>query len=129
MQLKFISVMVEDQDAALHFYTTVLGFEKMADIPMGEFRWLTVVSKGGIEGVELVLEPMGFPPARVYQKALFEAGIPAIALITHNIRADYERLKSLGVVFRGVPETAGPITSVVFEDTCGNLINLVQPVP
>ena len=127
MQLKFISVMVEDQNAALHFYTTVLGFEKMADIPIGEFRWLTVVSKDGIEGVELVLEPMGFPPAREYQKALFEAGIPATALITNNIQADYERLKSLGVVFRGEPETAGPITSVVFEDTCGNLINLVQP--
>ena len=129
MQLKFISVMVKDQDAALHFYTTVLGFEKMADIPIGEFRWLTVVSKDGIEGVELVLEPMGFPPAREYQKALFEAGIPATALITNNIQADYERLKSLGVVFRGEPETAGPITSVLFEDTCGNLINLVQPVP
>ena len=77
MQIKFISVMVEDQDSALHFYTTVLGFEKMADIPMGQFRWLTVTSPDGIAGVELVLEPMEFPPSRTYQKALFEAGNPS----------------------------------------------------
>jgi predicted enzyme related to lactoylglutathione lyase len=127
MQIKFTSVMVEDQDSALHFYTTVLGFEKMADIPMGEFRWLTVCSPEGIEGVELVLEPMGFPPARTYQKALFEAGIPATALITKDIAAEVQHLKARGVKFRGEPTNMGPITVVVFEDTCGNLINLVQP--
>lgn len=127
MQLKFVSVMVSDQDAALRFYTDVLGFRKMADIPMGEFRWLTVTSPDGIEGVELVLEPMGFPPARVYQKALFEAGIPATALITKDIRGDYDRLRKRGVVFRGEPKDMGVITAAVFEDTCGNLINLVQP--
>jgi predicted enzyme related to lactoylglutathione lyase len=126
MQIKFFSVMVNDQDSALRFYTTVLGFVKMADIPMGEFRWLTVISPDGIEGVELVLEPMGFPPARVYQKALFDARIPAMAFITKDIRAECTRLKELGVVFRGEPKRMGPITAVLFEDTCGNLINLVQ---
>jgi predicted enzyme related to lactoylglutathione lyase len=127
MQLKFISILVEDQDSALQFYTTVLGFEKMTDIPMGQFRWLTVCSPEGIAGVELVLEPMGFPPARTYQKALFEAGIPAIALITKDIEAEVQRLKARGVRFRGEPTNMGLITAVLLDDTCGNLINLVQP--
>lgn len=127
MQLKFVSIMVEDQQRALDFYTTVLGFEKMADIPMGEYRWLTVTSPDGIAGVELVLEPMAFPPAKVYQKALLEAGIPATALITKDIAADVARLTARGVKFRGAPKRMGPITAVDFEDTCGNLINLVQP--
>ncbi len=128
MQIKFVSVMVEDQDAALQFYTAVLGFTKMADIPMGpSYRWLTVTSPDGIVGVELVLEPMGFPPARAYQKALFDAGVPATAFTTTDIAAEYARLKAKGVVFRGEPKAMGPITAVVFEDTCGNLINLVQP--
>ena len=127
MQLKFLSVTVKDQDAALQFYTDILGFRKMADIPMGTFRWLTVVSPDGIEGVELVLEPNDFPPTQTYQKALFDSGKPAIALISKDIVADYNRLKKLGVIFRGEPKNLGAITSVVFEDTCGNLINLVQP--
>ena len=127
MQIKFVSITVEDQESALQFYTSVLGFEKMADIPMGEYRWLTVTSPDGIEGVELVLEPMGFPPARAYQKALFEAGIPATAFITKDIASEVERLKARGVKFRGEPQDMGPIKVVVFEDTCGNLINLVQP--
>jgi catechol 2,3-dioxygenase-like lactoylglutathione lyase family enzyme len=127
MQLKFISLMVEDQESALAYYTSVLGFQKMADIPMGQYRWLTVTSPDGIDGVELVLEPLGFPPARVYQRALFEAGIPATALITKDIAADFQRLTARGVKFRGEPKGMGPITAVIFEDTCGNLINLVQP--
>jgi catechol 2,3-dioxygenase-like lactoylglutathione lyase family enzyme len=126
MQIKFVSVMVDDQEAALRFYTTILGFEKMADIPMGSFRWLTVTSPDGIAGVELVLEPMGFPPAREYQKALYEAGIPAIALISKDLQADYARLKALGVIFRGEPQNMGMILSARFEDSCGNLVNLVQ---
>jgi predicted enzyme related to lactoylglutathione lyase len=128
MQLKFASIRVEDQGKALEFYTSVLGFAKMADIPMGEYRWLTVTSPDGIAGVELVLEPMGFPPSRAYQKAVFDAGIPAIALITQDIAADVQRLKSRGVIFHGEPKTTGPITSTIFEDTCGNLVNLVQPL-
>jgi predicted enzyme related to lactoylglutathione lyase len=127
MQIKFVSIMVEDQESALRFYTSVLGFEKMADIPMGEYRWLTVTSPDGVEGVELVLEPMAFPPARAFQKALFEAGIPATAFITKDIAAEVERLKAHGVKFRGEPKEMGPIAAVSFEDTCGNLINLVQP--
>jgi catechol 2,3-dioxygenase-like lactoylglutathione lyase family enzyme len=101
VQIKFTSVMVEDQERALEFYTSVLGFERMADIPMGEYRWLTVTSPDGVDGVELVLEPMAFPPARTYQKALFDAGIPAIALITKDIAADIARLQGRGVRFRG----------------------------
>jgi len=128
MQLKFFSVMVNNQDDALRFYTSVLGFKKMADIPMGQFRWLTVTSPDGIEGVELVLQPMNFPPAQVYRKALFDAGIPATAFITNDIHAEYDRLKKAGVIFHGEPKNMGLITAVLFEDTCGNLINLVQPM-
>lgn len=128
MQMKFFSILVEDQDKALDFYTRILGFEKMADFPLGEHRWLTVVSPDGIEGVELVLEPMGFPPARTWQKAMFDAGIPAIAFTTRDIQADHLRMRSLGVAFRGEPRPAGPILTVLFEDTCGNLVNLVQPL-
>ena len=127
MQIKLAGVMVDDQDKALGFYTTILGFVKQADIPMGPFRWLTVSSPEGVHGAELVLEPMAFPPARVFQKALFDAGIPATAFITHGIQAEYRRLKEAGVRFRGEPQAMGPITAVLFEDTCGNLINLVQP--
>lgn len=127
MQVKFVSVLVEDQESALRFYTSVLGFENMADIPMGPYRWLTVTSPDGIAGVEVVLEPMAFPPARTYQKALFEAGIPAAAFITKDIAAEFTRLKKRGVVFRGEPAKMGPITAVTFEDTCGNLVHLVQP--
>jgi predicted enzyme related to lactoylglutathione lyase len=128
VQIKFTSVLVDDQEKALQFYTTVLGFSKMADIPMGEFRWLTVTSPEGIEGVELVLEPASFPPAVTYQKALYEAGIPMTALISKDIQSEYQRLRARGVVFRGQPQSYGTVTSVLFEDTCGNLINLVQPV-
>lgn len=128
MQIKFVSITIDDQNKALEFYTRNLGFKKMADIPMGEYRWLTVVSPEGIEGVELVLEPLAFPPAKEYQKALFDAGIPATAFITKNIEDEYRRLKNLGVVFREEPKNMGPIIAAVFEDTCGNLINLVQPL-
>ena len=93
---------------------------------MGEFKWLTVVSPEGPEDIELVLEPMGFPPAKTYQKALFEAGIPLTALATDDIQTEYNRMKELGVSFRGEPKKMGPITAVLFEDTCGNLINLYQ---
>jgi catechol 2,3-dioxygenase-like lactoylglutathione lyase family enzyme len=128
MILKFLSVMVENQEKAIAFYTDRLGFTKMADIPMGDQRWLTVISHDGIDGVELVLEPMSFPPSKIYQKALFDAGIPAIALISNDIQADYSRLSKKGVIFHGEPQNMGVIKSVLFEDTCGNLLNLVQPV-
>lgn len=127
MIIKFTSVPVLDQEKALQFYTQVLGLVKMADIPLGPSRWLTVVSPEGIAGVELVLEPLNFPPSIAYQKALFEAGMPVTALVSTDIQADYERLVARGVVFRGPPQNFGMIYSALFEDTCGNLINLVQP--
>ena len=126
MQIKFASIPVQDQAHALDFYTGVLGFVKASDVPAGEYRWLTVTSPDGVEGVELLLEPMAFEPARDYQKALFEAGMPATAFVTADIAADFERLTAAGVVFRGAPVDAGAVTTVLFEDTCGNLINLVQ---
>lgn len=126
MQITLASIFVEDQDVAISFYTSILGFQKKHDIPMGQFRWLTVSSIEGAVGVELVLEPMAFPPAKEFQKALFEAGIPATAFMTNDIMSEFLKLKALGVKFRGEPTNYGPIISVVFEDTCGNLINLVQ---
>jgi catechol 2,3-dioxygenase-like lactoylglutathione lyase family enzyme len=128
MRINLCSVLVDDQEKAVKFYTEKLGFTKMADIPMGDYRWLTVVSPEGPVGVELVLEPMGFPPAVDYQKALFKAKIPYTAFLTDDIEAEFKRLKSRGVIFRGEPQEMGPIKSVLFEDTCGNLINLVQPL-
>lgn len=127
MQIKLSSVTVTDQEKALHFYTTVLGFAKKADVSMGAFRWLTVSAPEGVSGAELVLEPLGFPPAAVFQKARYDAGIPATAFFTTDIAAEFQRLKAAGVQFRGEPTNMGPITAVVFDDTCGNLINLVQP--
>ena len=126
MKIKLNSVMVDDQDKALKFYTEVLGFVVSKDIPIGEDKWLTVVSPEGPADIELLLEPMGFPPARTYQKALFEAGIPATAFAVADIQKEYERMKKLGVAFRSEPTKMGPTTVAVFEDTCGNLIQLYQ---
>jgi predicted enzyme related to lactoylglutathione lyase len=127
MRINLSSVMVEDQEQALKFYTEKLGFFKKTDMSIGEYRWLTVTSPEGPDGVELVLEPMGFPPARDYQKALYSAGIPITAFLSKDIQAEYNQLKARGVIFRSEPQTMGAVTSVLFEDTCGNLINLVQP--
>ncbi|MGA2640684.1 MAG: VOC family protein, partial [Spirochaetia bacterium] len=119
MEIRFTNIHVDDQEKALAFYTGVLGFMKMADIPMGDYRWLTVVSPEGIRGVELVLELLAFPPAIAYNKALFDAGIPSTAFTTKDIKAEVGRLKAKGVVFRGEPQNQGPITNVLFEDGCG----------
>jgi predicted enzyme related to lactoylglutathione lyase len=127
MQIRLASVMVENQENALRFYTTLLGFVKNKEIPMGPFRWLTVSSPEGAEGVELVLEPMGFAPAQTYQMALFAARIPTTVFVTNDINSECKRLKALGVNFRGEPISMEPITAALFEDTCGSLINLVQP--
>ncbi len=127
MKIQLTTVMVDNQDVALAFYVGKLGFAKKADVVMGPFRWLTVTSPDGIEGVELLLEPMDFEPARVYQKALFDAGIPATAFFTDDIAAEAARLKKAGVVFRSEPRDMGPVIAATFEDTCGNLINLVEP--
>ncbi len=126
MKIKLTSVMVEDQEEALKFYTEVLGFVKKNDVPMGEVKWLTVVSPEGPDDIELLLEPMGFPPAKTYQKALFEAGIPAASFFVDDIKKEYERMKKLHVAFRSAPTQMGPVVVAVFEDTCGNLLQLCQ---
>ena len=130
MQIKISSVFVDDQDKALDFYTGKLGFKKMADIPMGPtYRWLTVVSPEGVEGVELALEAIvGFDAARVFQKSLYESNRPCTGFVTADVEAEAQKLRDRGVVVRGQPENMGPIKAVMFEDGCGNLIHLVQPL-
>lgn len=127
MQIRYVIIKVDDQDKALFFYTSILGFVKKQDLPIGRVRWLTVISPEGAPGVELVLEPNTFPAALASQKTLFDAGFPAAVLSSTDITAEYQRLKSLRVTFRGEPKNMGPVTAVPFEDTCGNLIMLVQP--
>jgi predicted enzyme related to lactoylglutathione lyase len=126
IKIAVASVFVEDQSKALAFYTEVLGFEKRQDIPLGDARWLTVASPAGPDGVELLLEPNGNPIAKTYQQGLFEAGIPATTFAVDDIHAEYARMTRLGVVFTAEPVQAGPVTSAVFDDTCGNLIGLHQ---
>lgn len=118
--------MVDDQDKALKFYTNILGFVKKTEIPMGEYRWLTVVSPEAPDEVELLLEPMAFVPAQTYQKQLLEAGIPLTAFQVDDIQKEYERLEKLGVVFSMKPTLMGPATLAVFNDTCGNNIQIYQ---
>ncbi|RKH70433.1 VOC family protein [Corallococcus aberystwythensis] len=127
MRISVTSVMVEDQAKALKFYTEVLGFVLKVDVPMGgDHRWLTVVAPDAQEGTQLLLEPLGFAPARVYQKALFDAGIPAASFGVDDCQAEYERMVKHGVVFRSKPTVMGPVTIAMFEDTCGNLIQMAQ---
>jgi catechol 2,3-dioxygenase-like lactoylglutathione lyase family enzyme len=128
MNITLTSVLVDDQEKALKFYTDVLGFVKKNDIPMGDARWLTVVSPHNPDGVQLVLEPMKFAPARTYQQALFDAGIPFTAFSVSDLEAEYERLKKAGVTFKMQPAKMGPVTAALFDDTCGNLIQIVQPL-
>ena len=126
MKIKLSSVFVDNQDKALKFYTEVLGFIKKSDMPAGDDRWLTVVSPEGPNDIELLLEPANLPAAKKYQKALFEAGIPLTAFAAENIQKEYKRMTKLGVVFTMEPTKSGPTTVAVFEDTCGNLIQLYQ---
>ena len=126
MRISLASLLVDDQAKALAFYTEKLGFVKKNDIPMGEHRWLTVVSPDQQDGPELVLEPMAFEPARVYQKALFEAGIPLTAFNVDDVEAQYQRLMELGVSFSMKPTAMGPVKIAVLNDTCGNNIQLFQ---
>ena len=126
MKIKVTSLMVDDQDKALKFYTEKLGFVKKTEIPLGEHKWLTVVAGEEPDGVELLLEPMGFAPARVFQKALKDAGIPLTMFNVSDIQSEYERLEKSGVNFSMKPTQMGPATIAVFDDTCGNNIQLVQ---
>lgn len=129
MRINITSVLVDDQAKALAFYTEKLGFEKKIDIPMGgPNRWLTVTSPEGAEGVELLLEPNGNPavPAQEWQKSLYDAGIPATSFASDDIEAEAAKLKERGVTFTQEPTSAGGVSTAVFDDTCGNLIMLVQ---
>lgn len=126
ISIKLTSVLVDDQAKALAFYTDILGFVLKQDIPMGEARWLTVVSPVDPEGVHLLLEPCGFEFAKTYQKSLYDAGVPLTAFAVDNLAAEHQRLTTLGVKFRGEPTSGpGPATAT-FDDTCGNLIQLFQ---
>jgi predicted enzyme related to lactoylglutathione lyase len=126
MKIKLTSVMVDNQEKALRFYTDVLGFIKKNDIPMGEARWLTVVSPEGPDDIELLLEPAG-EAGKTFQKSLFESGVPLTAFAVDDIQSEHKRLKARGVSFKQEPTKipAGP-TLAVFEDTCGNLIQIYQ---
>ena len=127
MRIKLNSIFVDNQDKALRFYTEVLGFQKGKEIPVGEFRWLTVVSPDGHDDVELSLEPNANPAAKTFQDELFRQGIPITAFEVDDIRAEHERLKKRGVAFTMEPTDAGEVTVAIFADTCGNLIQLYQP--
>ena len=126
MRIKLTSIMVDDQDKARKFYTDVLGFKVKHDIPMGQYKWLTVVSPEGPDDLELSLEPNANPAAQTFQKAMFDQGIPLNSFETTDIQADFKRLKSLGVAFTREPTKAGPVIVAVLSDTCGNLIQLHQ---
>ena len=126
MKIKLTSVLVDDQDKALKFYTTVLGFVKKLDFPVGEFKWLTVVSPEEPNGTQLVLEPNANPAALTFQKSLFEQGIPLAAFEVENIQKEYDRLRVQGVVFTMEPTKTAQAIIAIFEDTCGNLIQIYQ---
>jgi predicted enzyme related to lactoylglutathione lyase len=127
MKIQLTSVMVEDQDKALAFYTDVFGFKKKHDFPVGEYRWITVVSPEGHADVELALEPNVNPAAKTFQRAMFDQGIPLAAFEVGDIAAEYQRLRGQGVAFMREPTAMGPVISAVCSDTCGNLIQLYQP--
>ena len=126
IRINVTSVLVDDQDKALDFYTQKLGFEKKTEIPVGEYRWLTVCSPADPEGPELVLEPDNHPAAEVFKKALVADGIPFMSFAVDDARAEYQRLSAAGVVFTQEPLEMGDITTIVLDDTCGNLIQLAS---
>jgi glyoxylase I family protein len=128
MRIALLPLFVDNQDRALAFYTGVLGFKKHREFPVGPYKWLTVLAPEGPEDVELTLEPNANPAARAYQEALFEQKIPAAAFKSKNVDAEYDRLAAKGVVFTTTPTTRGPVRIAVFSDTCGNLIQLFQPL-
>jgi catechol 2,3-dioxygenase-like lactoylglutathione lyase family enzyme len=124
VRINLASVLVDDQAKALRFYTEVLGFVLKTEIPMGEHRWLTVVSPEAPDGVELVLEPDEHPAAKPFKQALVADGIPFTSFAVADVHAEFDRLKGLGVTFTQEPTAMGPVTTAVFDDTCGNLIQI-----
>ena len=127
MKIKLTSIVVDDQSKALKFYTDVFGFVKKHDIPVGEYRWITVVSPEGPGEVELALEPNANPIGKTFQEGLFKQGIPITAFEVTDIQQEHQRLQALGVVFTMPPTPQGPVTIAICADTCGNLIQLYQP--
>ena len=125
MRIKLTSIMVDDQAKALRFYTDVLGFTTKHDVPVGEYRWITVVSEGR-DDLELALEPNANPAGKAFQEAMFAQGIPLAAFEVSDIRSEFARLTAHGIAFTREPTAAGPVTLAVFSDTCGNLIQLYQ---
>ncbi|TRW89107.1 VOC family protein [Mycolicibacterium sp. 018/SC-01/001] len=126
MRITLTSVFVDDQDKALTFYTDVLGFQPKHDIPMGEHRWITVVSPDDPDGVEVVLEPDGHPAVQPFKEALVADGIPFTAFAVDDVHAEFDRLRGLGVYFTQELTSMGPVTTAVLDDTCGNLIQIQQ---
>ncbi len=129
MRIRLTSVFVDDQRAALDFYTNVLGFTVRHDIPMGEASWLTVVSPEDPDGPELLLEPAGHPAVRPYREALVADGIPLVQFAVADVAAEYERLRGLGVTFTQPPLDIGTAVMAVFDDTCGNLVQIITEKP
>ena len=126
MKINLASVLVDDQDKALRFYTEVLGFEKKSEIPLGEHRWLTVTSPEDPNGTELLLEPDTHPAAKPFKDALVADGIPFTSFAVKDVQREYARMRELGVHFTQPPTEMGPVTTAVFDDTCGNLIQMAQ---
>jgi catechol 2,3-dioxygenase-like lactoylglutathione lyase family enzyme len=126
MKIVLTSVLVDDQEKALRFYTERLGFVKKTDVPMGPHRWLIVVSRAEPDGVQLVLEPDGHPAARPFKQALVADGIPFTSFAVDDVQGEYDRLTREGVRFTQPPVAMGPMTTAVLDDTCGNLIQLAQ---
>ncbi len=126
MRINLTSVLVDDQDKALRFYTEVLGFVKKTEVPLGEHRWLTVVAPDAPDGVELLLEPDAHPAARPFKQALVADGIPYTSFAVDDVHAEAERLRALGVRFAQEPTEMGPVTTAVLDDTCGNLIQIAH---
>ena len=126
MKINLASVLVDDQDKALRFYTEILGFTRKTELPLGTHRWLTVVSPEDPDGVELVLEPDEHPAAKPFKDALVQDGIPFTSFAVEDVEREYERLSALGVVFTQAPLAAGPVTTAVLDDTCGNLIQVTE---
>jgi catechol 2,3-dioxygenase-like lactoylglutathione lyase family enzyme len=129
VRIAVTSVYVDDQDRALSFYTDVLGFVKKTDLPLGEARWLTVVSPDEPTGTELLLEPDGHPAVEPFKERLVADGIPFTSFAVDDVRAEFERLRGLGVMFAQEPVEVGEVTTAVLEDTCGNLIQIASRPP
>ncbi|HEY0373884.1 MAG TPA: VOC family protein [Amnibacterium sp.] len=126
MRIALTSVFVHDQEKALRFYTEVLGFRLKDDVPLGAFRWITVVSPEDPDGVELLLEPDDHPAVKPFRDAIVADGIPLASFAVEDVRAEHERLRGLGVRFAQEPTAMGPVITAVLDDTCGNLIQIAQ---